>query len=424
MFKRSLGIAMSIVGLVVGAGFASGQEMLQYFIAFGSHGLIGAIVASLIMIVSCIAVVQLGSYFRALEHKVVFDKVAHPITARLFDIATIATLFCTGFIMFAGAGSNLNQQFGLAPWIGALIMLVITLLAGMLDVDKVSTVIGAITPFIIVFIVGAGVYAIATSSIDFSELDSFARANLDSTLPNWWISALNYVGMTLIIGASMAIVIGGNNFDPKAAAYGGLGGGIVFSVLLMLIVIALFISIPDVYADDMPMLSIVNQIHPMLGTPMSIVIFGMIFNTAIGMFYALAKRLSANQPSRFRLIFITICLIGFGCSFARFKTLVAVVYPILGYIGIALTVVLIAGWIRDRSAIKEETKRRDRVRRLLFKKHHPLKNFSSKDALRLKKATAASNLDAEDLHKSIMEDLEEVLPDEHTVALPDTQEQK
>ncbi|MDU7287771.1 MAG: hypothetical protein E7L40_09465 [Corynebacterium kroppenstedtii] len=38
MFKRTIAVAMSVVGLIVGAGFSSGQEVLQYFVAFGKWG--------------------------------------------------------------------------------------------------------------------------------------------------------------------------------------------------------------------------------------------------------------------------------------------------------------------------------------------------------------------------------------------------
>ena len=52
MFKRALAISMAFIGLIVGAGFASGQEALQYFVAFGTWGIVGAVVASALMIVT------------------------------------------------------------------------------------------------------------------------------------------------------------------------------------------------------------------------------------------------------------------------------------------------------------------------------------------------------------------------------------
>lgn len=44
--------AQAFVGLVVGAGFATGQEVLQYFISFGAIGIVGAVLSGVVMAVS------------------------------------------------------------------------------------------------------------------------------------------------------------------------------------------------------------------------------------------------------------------------------------------------------------------------------------------------------------------------------------
>ena len=46
-FKEISKIAGAFVGVIVGAGFASGQEILQFFTSFGVYGLIGCVVAGL-----------------------------------------------------------------------------------------------------------------------------------------------------------------------------------------------------------------------------------------------------------------------------------------------------------------------------------------------------------------------------------------
>ena len=180
---------MALVGLIVGAGFASGQEMLQYFVAFGSMGLWGLTIAAVIMVVGSVAMMQLGSYLLADEHTVVFSKVTHPILAWILDIATVATLFGVGFVMFAGGGSNLNQKFDLPLWVGTAIMLVLVLGAGMLDVNKVSAVIGTITPLSITFIVIASVYTFATADWDIHAHDAIAGSRLARAKASWaWMS--------------------------------------------------------------------------------------------------------------------------------------------------------------------------------------------------------------------------------------------
>ena len=41
MSKRIWSIALAYVGVMIGAGVSSGQDLLQYFVSFGAWGLIG-----------------------------------------------------------------------------------------------------------------------------------------------------------------------------------------------------------------------------------------------------------------------------------------------------------------------------------------------------------------------------------------------
>lgn len=413
MFKRALAISMAFTGVIVGAGFASGQEAMQYFVAFGTQGFWGVALAAALMTISGIAILQLGSYFQAAEHTAVYNEVSGPITSRIMDWATLVTLFSIGFVMFAGGGSNLNQQFGLPIWVGALIMLGLVLVTGLLNVDKVTTVIGTITPFIILFIVGATVYTIATADIDVAAMSEYTRNDVDSSLLNWWISALNYTGLNVLCAVSMSIVIGGNFLDGRSVGLGGVFSGIIYLVLLTLLTSSLFFVAPQVNGLDMPVLEMINQIHPALSYPMTFAIFGMVFNTAVGMFYAMAKRLTRNKPEKFYTVYVISCLVGFALSFIGFKELVANVYPILGYLGLIVIVVMSVTWIKNRTMLNEESARRMRARKLLTRKLDPRKRFTLKNRRELTKLATASNMDNPDFVEAIKEEIFEELENDN-----------
>ena len=129
------------------------------------------------------AILQFGSYFQAKEHTAVLSRISGKTMSWLLDVATVVTLFAIGFVMFAGGGSNLEQQFGWPVWVGALLMLVLVLVTGMLDVDKVSKIIGAVTPFVIVFIVFVTVWTLFTADYDVAGLNVAAQ-EIQTTLPN------------------------------------------------------------------------------------------------------------------------------------------------------------------------------------------------------------------------------------------------
>ena len=301
MWKRSLAVAASFVGIVVGAGFASGMEALQYFVAYGTNGFFGVILASVTMLFAATAFMTFGSYFLAREHNEVFYNVTSKPAAFIMDWSAVACMFSVGFVMFAGAGSNLKQSFGWPIWIGAVAMLALMLIVGRFDVDKVSSVIGWATPLLVVFVLIGSIYSFTQVDVNWSEVGNYAQQEVtraDGT-PYWWLGALNHTGLNALCGVSMALVMAGDEFDTKSSRLGGILGGVIYAVMLALLVASLLIQVESVNGADMPLLAVIENVDPVLGFIMTWVIFLMVFNTCLGMFYALAKRLTRKNPERF-----------------------------------------------------------------------------------------------------------------------------
>lgn len=405
---KTLKVALALVGLLVGAGFASGQETIQYFLAFGYWGIVGAVVAGLIIIFVGSAIFQLGSYYLADDHSAVFNNVSRPLVSKYMDVATMFTLFSIGFVMIAGAGSNLEQQFGFPTWVGAAIMTVVLMLSGFLDVDRITDVISFLTPLLIVCVIGAFIVTIVNMPDNIAGLNDLAMQNVNAsgTFDNWFITAVNYATLVIIMGVSMMLVIAGSQLNPREAGMGGLLGGIIFSVMLLILVFVLFFNMENIAGADLPLLMVFDNMHPAVGTAVSIVIYMMIYNTAIGMFYAMARRLTHKHPQRFRPVFFTVVAIGFGLSFIGFADLVGWVYPLLGYLGLILTVVMGVAWIRDRSKIRDEAQRRERLAELAESALDPESDdLTSAERREVETLAADSNLADQDLWQSVQEEV-------------------
>ncbi|WP_339253376.1 hypothetical protein NSQ43_04490 [Sporosarcina sp. FSL W8-0480] len=338
--KKVLKIASAFIGIIVGAGFASGQEILQYFTSFGIMGIAAAILSTALFAYLGMVLTRLGSRMRATSHKDVIYKISGRFLGILIDYIIIFTLFGVGVVMIAGAGSNLEQQFGVPPVIGSLLMVALIFISILMNVDEVVAIIGSITPFLILSIIVVSVYCLLTMDQSFASLDVLAN-EVPTTLPNWFISAINYVSFNIAVGASMSLVMGGEEKNEKTAALGGLIGGFGLGILILLSHLAIFSKVKTIADVDLPMLAIINEISPILAIFMAFILYGMIFNTAVSMFYAFGARFTKAGTRNFKMfVFITL-LIGFGLSFLRFKLLVAYFYPWIGYLGLLLSVILI-----------------------------------------------------------------------------------
>lgn len=138
---------MAFMGVFTGAGFASGQEIMQYFTSFGLWGIAGAIIATILFGFVGMVLLDLGSHYNATTHTDVFNEITNKTISRIIDVALMITIFGIGVVMLAGACSNLNQQFGLPVWLGSSALGILLILIGMMDTEKVISAISSITPF-------------------------------------------------------------------------------------------------------------------------------------------------------------------------------------------------------------------------------------------------------------------------------------
>lgn len=343
--KKSMQIGGAFVGLIVGAGFASGQEIMQYFTSYGLKGLLGAIVATLAFAFLGMTLAQLGSDLQTTSHKGVMYYIGGRYIGFVLDFLITFFLFGVAVVMFAGAGSTFNQMFGINPMVGSVIMVVATIITLLLNVKNIINIIALLTPYLMAVIFFILIYSLFTMDLSISEANTIAQTQ-DSAASNWLVGALLYVSYNLAAGAAMLIVMGGTVKERKVAGMGGIFGGIMLGALIILINLTMFVKMDVVDGVAMPTLELANNIHPVVGVLMAIALLGMMYNTAVGMFYAFTVRFVAPESKNFKPTVIFVGLLGFLASLVGFTTLVGKVYSTMGYLGFTLIIVIVIAWIR------------------------------------------------------------------------------
>ena len=411
MLKRILNISLAYVGVVIGAGLSSGQDLMQYFVSFGKWGIIGTIVLGIISVVFGKIIITLGSYFRSNDHSEVLSQIAGPITNKILDIALIVSCFVVGFVMIAGAGSNLNQQFGLPFWAGGLLCATLIIIVSFLDFEKITGVLGIFTPIVFIMIIIIAVHTFTNRSFDFDELEAIS-ATIPSPMPNVWISLLNYFALAVMTAVPMAFVLGGSIMRIGVAEKSGILGGLGVSIIITVATCILYANVKLASTVDMPMLAIAEQIHPIFSLIYALVIYGLIFNTAFSLFYALAKRFSSDNPKRFYPILIGTVVTGYALSFMGFRELISIMYPILGYIGFVMLAILTVAWIKEKSNIKGEKFLRRKMIRLITKKYDDNQDYTIKDKEKFHQLGEDSIVDTQSIKSDIKDLIKEEFNDD------------
>lgn len=370
--KQAIMLGLAYFSTTVGAGFASGQEALQYYISYGTWGIVGVFITFIIVPPAAMIILQYGTYLRAQSHNEVFNEMMGPWLSKVFDWFLIFAQFAIAFVMLAGAGSNLDQAFGIPTWIGSVIMVILCIAFGLLDTERVTIVLGVLTPLMVILLVGASIWSIVQGPGDYQEVETYAMETINQPLPNWFLSTVNYIGLGLFSSVAMAFLIGGTVWDNRVAGWGGLFGGVLFAGIMVLLVFGLMFRAEDIAHTPLPTLALFNQIHPAIGFVAAVMTYLMIFSTALGQLYSLGKRVAAKKPKRFPVYFISICAVAFGLSFLDFVEMVGFIFPIVGWMGLALVVVLFAAFIyQGRNNFGHEYRRRDHVRSLILKTMDP-----------------------------------------------------
>ena len=408
MTKKYLSVAFAYVGVIVGAGLASGQDLLQYFLSFGAKGLIGIVALGVLNVIFGVVALQLGSYFRSDNHDEVFERITHPVLRRVIDVVLIFSAFTMGFVMLAGAGANLQQQFGVPTWAGSLLCALLVILTAFLDFDRIMNVIGVFTPIIMIAIAVLAIYSLVTPHAGIAELNAAAR-NVTPALPNLWLATINYFALCVVGGIAMAFVLGGSILRIGEARRAGRIGGVLIALVLGADALALYLNVDRIWDVNVPALAIARSIHPIFAFGYTLVIFALIYNTAFSLFYSTARRFSGGSTSRMRLVLIGVVAAGYAASFMGFKKLIGVMYPVIGWLGVVLLIILAVGWLRERSAVVREENLRRKLIRLLVRKHADDLEFTDEDRVEARTLARASVVDGVELRRDASSAAEEIV---------------
>lgn len=351
--KEVLRIAGAFVGVLVGAGFASGQEIMQFFTGFGMWGMAGALLSSALFIFLAMALSSLGQQQASLSHKQVIHAICGKWLGMFIDALITFFMFAVTVVMLAGAGALLEQLVGVPRLWGSAATTVVTVLIVCLDVRKVIGFIGSITPLLMVMTVIVAVVAIAGHNADIAALN-LAAAKQPQGASHWFIAALLYVSYNIVAGAPFLVIMGGQTVNRRTALWGGIVGGLLLSLLMLLIAGGMFAQVDSLDGVAMPLLLLASRISPLLGTLMGITIFGMIVNTAVGVLYSFSARVLESGTARFRWGTIVAGVAAFVCSLVGFIKLVGTVYPFFGYLGFVLMACTMMGWFRLKTSVTQQ----------------------------------------------------------------------
>ncbi|KAA1042354.1 YkvI family membrane protein [Macrococcus equipercicus] len=350
--KEAIKIGSAYVGVVVGAGFSTGQEVLKFFTNYGTYSYAAILIAGLMLAFFGREITKIGRGLEADSHESAINYLFGEKFGKVIDYVLVFFLYAISIIMLAGAGSAFNESFGVPIWLGSLIMLLAVIATLMMDFNKIVGALGLVTPFLIAVVTTIAVYFFFNGDLAFNEVNRHIDVSKQPS-KSWWWDGILYGGLAFSTAFSMLTAIGGDSSRKVIAGRGGTIGGIVLLILLMMVNSGLLTELDQVKDSPIPSLVLGRMIHPALSLALSIIMLTVIYNTIVGLMYSFVARFTEPYSKKYVLLLVGAMVIGYFLSFIGFVDLVGKLYPAMGYIGLLLCVGILVKYFVRKSRGKK-----------------------------------------------------------------------
>ena len=328
--RQQIESALTVIGAVVGAGFASGREVYHFFSRYGVNGLASVLVAMVILCLLCTRVLVLTRRYRARTLAELMQRHLGVGVNRLLTLVILCALWLGLGIMMSGAGAageslGVNRLITLAVTAS---LVAICLGSGISGIKKANAV---LMPILIA--VSSYLFWCGQKHGSYSFLIEDARAS--SWAGSVW-SAILYAGLNSLL---LFVVIPPLAVGGKQA--GIIVGCIIFGMMLFCTTF-LLLQYPALSAESpVPMLSIASDVAPRVPG-----IYGVILWTALTT-TALANGLGLHPfvDTHFRLqrfqASVLVVASPLPVALLPFAQLVSIVYTGLGYVALVLVATML-----------------------------------------------------------------------------------
>lgn len=333
-------VAATYIGTVVGAGFATGQEILQFFTRFGVMGLAGLIFTTIMFIIFGYLIMDLGNKLHASSHLEIIKYTSGNKLGIVIDLVITFFLFGSFSAMIAGTGALFTQQFNLPSVLGNILMSTLAAVTVLTGINGVINSISLVVPFLMAAVISTSIFSFINAPPDIS-----AAANISSSglINNWFLAAVLYVSYNIIISIAVLGPLGREAKNKKSVKNGAILGGLGLGLGSVMIYLSLSGNIPEIETLEVPMIYISGKISYSMQFYYSIILIAEIYTTAIGSLYGFVSRITSfqNNSINSRLVVLIVTITALLASQFGFSNIVKYFYPLVGYCGIVLLMCLI-----------------------------------------------------------------------------------
>ena len=326
-----ISITLVIIGALIGAGFASGQEIFSFFYIYGKNGIYGILIMSIligIFIYKSLKIIYQKQVYNYNDFLNLFIKNTKIRNVILWIVNVL--LLVSFYIMVAGFGAYFEQEIGINRIIGSIVLNLLCVIVFFSNIKGVLKASNFIVPFLIFFIFFIGIKNIVQiRTIDFYQMKN-----------NWILSMLIYNSYNFIL--LMPVLISLKKQITKEKNIKKLS--ILVTIIILILSISIFFlllnaNIKEIENQEMPIVYIISNYFNKYKKIYAFIVLASIFTTAISVGIGFLQNISKNSNSYPQFV-LFMCITSLLMSNIGFSKLLNFIYPVFGYIGILQIVII------------------------------------------------------------------------------------
>lgn len=308
---------------IIGAGFATGKELMTYFVSFGIAGFFGILISSILfaLVIHRIMLCPFNSLSELLS--------SYPCS-KLLSAVVYLFLLVLYAAMLSASGEVLHKVFNLNKTVASVITALLTTLVIIKGYDSISSLSEVL--FIPIVII---IFVISITATD----KNIAIPSQTIITPRALLSPIIYVSYNILTAIPLLISI------PNKYMYRNCGNqvGIVIFILASLIMMPLYTHYSNVYNSPLPLIMLLSGGIKYL---YEVLLMLAVFSTAVSASYALS-----NSFKHFNFIIVVTFLniSALLISLLGFTDIINKIYMLFGIAGIILLILLFIPYPTEKS---------------------------------------------------------------------------
>jgi uncharacterized membrane protein YkvI len=292
LFRRYLLSSLVFKSALIGGGYTTGRELVQFFLAHGpASGFVGMVVAAVLFSAVLSVVFEMARRYRLYDYRTFLKKLLGRAWV-VYEIAFLALLVLILSVLGAASGEILAQRFGTPLWMGTAVQMLCVatiVFTGTRAIERFFTLWAVVLygAFALFFVVGARTFG----------PDIAAHWHASRVSQGAYPSGLLYAGYSMSVIPTI-LYCARHFVRQRDAVVSGLLAGPVAMIPAFLFFFVMVSRYPDVNAQPVPIVYMLGQLDaPVFALIFQAVIFGTLVEAGSALIHGFNERLAdmANE---------------------------------------------------------------------------------------------------------------------------------